>query len=182
MQPSPPDHALPDNSLGDGVYYANHDYAGLLRRLAIICIDSLVLVTIYLVGGTLILTFGILNPLQLLVSFWILAWGYLTVMKSTIRTPGYWVTRCRVVTLRGQRPSVSRMTFRLLLCLLSPFTPVIDLLWTSVDEQSQTLRDRFAGTCVVRSRAVPMGTGDVRVSYYHALSYNLTYAAVRVPR
>ena len=169
------------NTLGKGVYFAASDYARLPRRLAIVLIDGVVLVGGYLVVGSVLLTLGLVNQAQLQAIFLITVWFCLAVLKPTIRTPGYWITGCRVVTLRGRRPSVARMTFRLLLCLLGPFTPFIDLFWASVDEQHQTLRDRFAGTCVVRNRAVPVGTSNVRVSHYHALSYNLTYASVPTP-
>lgn len=171
----------PQSELGEGLYFSVGDYAGLLRRLVIVVLDCATLLGSYFAFGTLLLAFSLVNPAQLLALFWISVWLYLAVLKPSIGTVGYWVTGCRILTLRGTRPSVPRMTFRLLLCLLSPFTPILDLLWASIDDQRQTLRDRFAGTCVVRRRAAPQGWGEVHLSHYHALGYNLMYATVRRP-
>ncbi len=90
----------------------------------------------------------------------ILAYLYLSVLKaSELRTPGYWLTGLRIVDLKGRRPSLARMTFRLVFWILGPIHPLYDLLYVSNDGQRQTLRDRLVGTYVVRRSAEPAGRG-----------------------
>lgn len=176
-----------DNSLGRGVYYAEHDHAGFVRRLVVIAVDVIVLL---LVGVALwyvllaIMWYGLdrdPNPV-----FWIVwpiaAWMYLAIVKpSSLRTVGYRVTGLKIVNLKGNRPSVFRMTFRMLLWLLGPFNLLIDLMWLGADTEQQSLRDCYSGTCVVRSQAKPIGEGAIHLAYYTALGMTLMYPRVVRP-
>ena len=171
-----------DNSLGKGVYYAADDYIGIMRRIAILAVDLTVLI---LLGFILILitTEPLDDPTD---SFWFayvaLAWTYLTILKpSKVRTVGYWLTGARIVNLRGQRPSILRMTFRLLVWLFGPFNLLFDLIWAGIDDDRQTLRDRFTGTCVIKHGAEPVGTGEIHLTYYNAFGLTLTYPRVSRP-
>jgi len=171
-----------DHSLGEGVYFAHDDYAGLMRRVVILCVDSAVLV---MAGAALYVVAGFLYPIlgdrvRLLLLFWVvLAYVYLAILKpSPIRTVGYWIADVKILTLRGQRPSILRMTFRLMLWAFGPFNFLLDLFWVGIDEDSQTLRDRFAGTCVVRNQSQPVGRGEIHLAYYDAFGFNLMYPRV----
>jgi uncharacterized RDD family membrane protein YckC len=109
----------------------------------------------------------------------LIVWGYVVLLKPTrLRTVGYRVAGCRIVNLQGERPSVFRMTFRSLLWIMGPFNLLIDLFWCASDDDRQTLRDRFAGTCVIRNDARPVGTGEVHLTRFNALGYALAYPAV----
>ena len=168
--------------MGAGVYFARGNYVGLARRVVIILVDLAMLYGLY---GALVILFVTLtvgfNSTFFLI-YVICAWLYLTVFKaSRIRTVGYWLTGSRVVDLQGRRPSVFRMTFRLLLWLLGPFNLVFDLLWSGIDEDRQTLRDRFAGTCVINHSAEPIGTADIHLMHYNALGLTLMYPRVMRP-
>ena len=94
-----------DDSLGEGVYYAEQDHAGFVRRLVVIAVDSSML---------LLVAFALLTYLPIMMSddsdpnpaFWILwplsAWFYLAVVKqSPLRTVGYRVTGLKIVNLKG---------------------------------------------------------------------------------
>jgi uncharacterized RDD family membrane protein YckC len=110
-------------------------------------------------------------------------WAYLTVVKaSRIRTVGYRLAGARIVNLRGRRPSVMRMTFRLLLWVFGPLHLVLDLLWSGIDDDCQTLCDRFAGTCVVNSRAEPIGKAEIHLVHYNAFGFALMYPRVMRPK
>lgn len=109
----------------------------------------------------------------------LITWGYVVVLKpTTLRTVGYRVAGCRIVNLQGERPSVFRMTYRSLLWIFGPFNLLMDLFWCASDDDRQTLRDRFAGTCVIRNGAQPVGTGEVHLTRFNALGYALAYPAV----
>lgn len=177
-----------DRSLGEGVYFAPADYVGLRRRLVIFVVDGAVLVGLMFVIAFLSLfvfeDYSEDSSGERL--FWIwysCVWLYLTVIKaSPIRTVGYWVTGTRILTLRGTRPSVFRMTYRLLLNFYSPFNLFFDLMWVGVDQDRQSLTDRFAGTCVVRKHAEPVGRSEIHFAYYTALCFCYFYPRVIPPR
>lgn len=173
-----------DHSLGEGVYYANADYAGLFRRVLALVADAGVII---LAGVMMEAARSYLappdSPYHLLKATWMAWLGfsylYLVVIKpSRLRSLGYWLTGTRVVTLRGQRPSIVRMTFRLLLWLFGPFNLVYDLLWMGIDDDRQSLRDAFSGTYVVKADARPVGQGQVHLIRYFALGFALMYPKV----
>ncbi len=73
------------------------------------------------------------------------------------------------------------MTLRLVLWVLGPFNPLIDLIWLGGDEYRQTLRDKFAGTIVVKRGVEPAGRGPIHVRYYSLLGFMLAFAEVQKP-
>jgi uncharacterized RDD family membrane protein YckC len=165
-----------------GVYYAPRDYAGFLARMLIIGIDLGVLflfLFLWLVIG------GVVYPdeFQLLVfASWAgAAFLYLTILEaSACGTLGFYLTGMRIVNLRGERPSIFRMTGRLLIWVLGPIHPMIDLVWLGGDDYKQTLRDKIAGTYVVRKGAQPIGRGKIRSVQYHLLGMNLIVFEVKM--
>jgi uncharacterized RDD family membrane protein YckC len=172
-----------DTSLGMGVFYAPDDYVGLGRRFIILVVDSLVLafmmtclaiVWLILLGGP---------PAGFTIASIGVFWIYEVVLKrSTTRTVGYRLTRCRIVNLQGQRPSLFALTFRSLLWMLGPFNLLFDLMWSGIDDDRQTLRDRFAETCLINENATPIGTGEIHLAYFDIGTLNLYYARVTHPK
>ncbi|MCR9234446.1 MAG: RDD family protein [bacterium] len=177
-----------DRSLGDGVYFAPEDYIGLRRRVVIFLVDATVLLGVLfaLAFFSLFLSEDYVDEESGKGLSWIwfaCIWFYLTVIKaSRLRTVGYWVTGARIITLRGTKPSVWRMTYRALLNFYSPLNLVYDLLWVGVDRDRQSLTDRFAGTCVVRKRAEPVGRAEIHYTYYTGMSFLYFYPCVVLPR
>ena len=151
------------------VCFDRRDYAGPVRRAAIVCIDALAVIVL-LVG--------------VLVGIWYVrllrhprsdlppeaAWAalatvclYLTLLKrSRIRTLGYILTAVRIVDIKGKRPSLLQMTTRLWPMLPVPWSFLFDLGWVADEPQRQILRDKWAGTFVVRRKAQPIGRALVR--------------------
>jgi uncharacterized RDD family membrane protein YckC len=100
-------------------------------------------------------------PIAFVAAVFAVFWAYEVVLKrSTVRTVGYRLTGCRIVNLQGERPSLFALTFRSLLWLFGPFNLLFDLLWCGIDDDRQTLRDRFAETCLINEGAMPIGTGE----------------------
>jgi len=145
-----------------GVYYNLHDYAGFFRRIIIMAVDGFVLL---LACQLLTEVSWRVYPDELTywrayyISPWVLAYLYLVILKRSIGTLGYLITRVRIVDMFGNRPSIVRMTGRFIWLLVLPIGFVLDIIWLTGEETRQTLRDKTVGTYVIRKKAKPVGTG-----------------------
>jgi uncharacterized RDD family membrane protein YckC len=172
-----------DRSLGDGVYYRAEDYVGFSPRILILVVDTLVLVAIVClvacVWGNMVGDYNGVFAGTIALAIWL----YVVPLKrSAFRTIGYRLTGAKLVTLTGQRPSLFMLTFRSLLWILGPCNILFDLIWCGVDDDRQTMRDRFTSMCLVRNRADPIGTGEVHLAYFNAFGYTLAYPHVVHPK
>jgi uncharacterized RDD family membrane protein YckC len=170
-----------DRSLGTGVYYAPGDYVGFWRRVVILIVDSLALgfgLTLLYLGWSLAIP---RYPTFFLLSAIAFAWWYEVLLKrSRFRTLAYWLMDCKIVNLQGERPGLFALTLRSLL-VFGPIHYLLDLLWSGIDEDRQTLRDRYCKTCLVKVNAEPIGTGDVQLTQYFAAGFSLAYPHVLHP-
>jgi uncharacterized RDD family membrane protein YckC len=169
------------HDLGNGVYYARNDYAGFLRRLLIILIDILVILMVGIVTQATwdLAGPGVESPIPLLIWFGF-AYLYLTLLRGTrLRTLGYILTGVRITNLKGERLSFFWMNLRLVLWILGPINPIVDLIWFWGDEDRQMLRDKVAGTYVIRRRAVPIGGGTIRATTLFVLGLAIVYPEVK---
>ncbi|WP_020472810.1 RDD family protein [Zavarzinella formosa] len=161
--------------LGPGVYYAREDYASSFVRLLIIVIDLAIIIALGVVlyfACKEIITDKDDAADWFFWSWFGLTYVYLVFIESSPQgTFGFLLTGMKIVSLNGERPSFLRMTFRLMMWLLGPFHPAIDFLWLSGDPDRQTLRDKFAGTYVVRKNAVPCGKGIVGLRRYFLFGF-----------
>ncbi len=150
------------------VCFDRRDYAGPVRRTAIVCIDGFAVIVLCLVvlagAGTVWL---MRHPRSNLPpqAWWVAltsAYVYLTVLKrSRIRSLGYILTGVRIVDVEGRRPSLLQMTIRILPVLPVPWSFLFDLGWMVDEPQRQTLRDKWAGTFVIRHKAKPVATAPI---------------------
>jgi uncharacterized RDD family membrane protein YckC len=171
-----------DTSLGTGVYFDAADYVGIGRRIVILLVDSLVLAVLFAIF-TLVWLFVGGPPIAFAIGVFAIFWVYEVVLKrSTVRTVGYRLTGCRIVNLQGERPSLFALTFRSLLWLFGPLNLLFDLLWSGIDDDRQTLRDRFAETCLINDGATPIGSGEIHLTYFDIGTLNLYYARVTHPK
>jgi len=168
-----------DRSLGVGVYFEQEAYAGCVRRLIIFVFDWLfVVVCGAFLWAALSVVFASPAP-AFGISYPAIIWAYFAILQpSRIGSLGFLLTDVKIVDLRGNRPSILRMTLRMLLVLLGPFRPFADVFWVGPDTDSRSLRDCYAGTYVVRRRAEPIGKGPLHLSYYDACGFTLMYPHV----
>jgi uncharacterized RDD family membrane protein YckC len=124
-----------------GVYFSKRDYASVWRRIAIETIDSAVVL-----AATALSAIG---------------FCYFVLLKWWRRTLGYAVGGVRIVTLRGERPSLLTLTTRFLFATFGPANIILDLLWIGNDPHRQALRDKSAQTYVIRKDAKPAGRGSL---------------------
>ena len=173
----------------EGVYYSDNAYAGLTRRSLAGVIDLLAL---SLASAAIIIIFFELpeDPRRLFSSksyiFIFCSYFYLVFVKrSSWGTIGYWMTGIRIITLDGRCPSLWDMTFRFTFLLLGyplgPFYILLDTYLFYDDKYKQTLRDKMAGTYVIREDAHPIGAGEQVLATYFLLNLIILLPEVRRP-
>ncbi len=177
-----------DRSLGMGVYYEMDDYAGFVRRVMVVLIDLFVVMVMGTgLWGAIVLVsqsaFPKVDPSGIfLLLLFVLIWCYLVPLKrSRFGTVAYWLLNLKIVTTKGQRPSLFIMTFRMMMWMFGPFNFFIDLIWLGADTECQSLRDCFAGTYVVRKNANPIGQAAVHLTRYTGAGLTLAYPRVCRP-
>lgn len=164
-----------------GVFYHPDDYAGLFRRIAIDVIDFA------LVGVTWALIDALGERLGLprvarRVCMALVAWLYLAALKVTpMSTAGYRLLGMKLVDLQGKPVKLWKATLRSLMIVFGPASVVFDVIWLTGDENRQTLRDKIAGTYVVRSDATPMGQGAISYRMYFVAGLSLVIPEVVRP-
>jgi uncharacterized RDD family membrane protein YckC len=160
----------PDEALATGVYYLRKDYAGVWRRLLIDLVDvpiaALLSIVVIVAAWSLVPAVGDSPGIQLLLfaSVWFVY--FVLLKRSRFRTPGYIIGGARIVSLKGHRPSILSLLARLLFAFVGPMNFLIDLFWITGDPNGQAIRDKFAGTYVVRVGAQPAGAGPIRFGTY----------------
>ncbi|QDT04361.1 RDD family protein [Rubripirellula lacrimiformis] len=177
-----------DRSLGTGAYYELDDYASFSQRVAVMVVDTAVLVVAWVALGIAILTaFWFAAPAIDPSGYIFLlgaagAWAYLVPLKrSRLRTIGYRLLGLMIVTTKGERPSLFTMTFRMMMWLFGPFNLLLDLIWLGADTEGQSLRDCYAGTYVLRSGARPIGFAPVHLTRYNGAGLSIAYPRVCRP-
>ncbi len=171
---------------GEGVYYAPEDYASLSTRIVVLCIDASVLILLLAIIMLAWLIFSE-TDLEAMISAISLTWlaaayGYMAILKpTTVGTLGYRLMGIRIVTLKGERPSLLVMSFRFILLLVGPLNQLLDILWLGGDEHKQALRDKLAGTYVIKRKAIPQGQGPIAYVAYDLFGWNLLFREVKAP-
>lgn len=165
-----------------GVYYRPGDYAGLGRRIVIAFVDMAILIALIMAIPAGLMELDLEPEAMANITFitlLVITFLYLVVLKrSKIGTVGYLVTGVKIVDLKGERPSVSKMIFRVLLLLVGPIGIFWDLLWLTSERTKQTIRDKMAGTYVVKRDAHPFGDGKLRRVMLGVLGWNLAFLEV----
>ena len=160
-----------DETAPAGVYFRLTDYMSVTRRLLIDLIDvpvalalaTLVIVAVRTVLGELGEGPGVAVFLGGAVWF-----VYFVLLKrSTFRTLGYVALGARIVDLQGGQPSILSLLARLFFAFIGPLNALVDLFWLTGDANRQAIRDKFAGTYVIRfgasCRNGPDSPSDVHV-------------------
>ena len=183
-------------SKNQGVYYKLQDYGSLYKRIGVAITDLLFLIIIFFIiasvwpffFSSLDLTSGVEYGWLALAFFtpayfWTcttIAFLYLAILKpSSIRTIGYRIAGLKIVNMRGFKPSLLQMAWRFLLLVFGPFHFIIDLFWLGGDDDRQSLRDKMAGTYVVRENSAPEGVGAFKYSNYNFFGLSFTFKEVK---
>lgn len=166
-----------------GVYYHETDYAGLLQRVAIVVIDSIVIfLTVFGMNicWFIFAMFSVSAPSSFLLTWIFVAYFYLVVLKKIkLQTLGYLFTKTKIVNLKGEQPSWEILTYRFILLLFGPLYLISDIFWITKGADKQTLRDKIAGTYVINKDAQPLGIGSQITLIYDLAFFSLTMREVK---
>lgn len=103
--------------------------------------------------------------------------------RSGWRTVGYRIAGLRIVALNGDPPGYwslfLRSTMAALWAMSCSTLLFVDLFWIGQDDQRQTLRDKIAGTIVVRETAHPVSAGVQVMRIYSFAGWTLYLREVR---
>ena len=174
---------LPVMTATTGVYFRREDYASFWVRALVDVIDFSILGAFC--AGLAIVMLMIFPPDRSTVNLILLASSaagnlYFVVLKhSRLRTFGYRVGRIKIVGSDGNLPSYNSLVWRSLFGLLGPLN-WLDSIWLVNDKHSQALRDKFAGTYVVKTDARPAGGGKTVFRLYEIALYNFIFREVQV--
>jgi uncharacterized RDD family membrane protein YckC len=148
-----------------GVIYAREDCLGVARRLLIDVVDvaaaSLLSIVLTVIASIVMTPDGLWQLVTLLM--WTFVWlGYFVFLKgSRYRTLGYVLGKAKILNLQGEPPSLGQLLLRFLFSVFGPLNLLLDLLWIPSDPFRQALRDKFAGTYVVKKGAVATAQGNI---------------------
>jgi len=101
--------------------------------------------------------------------------------RSRLRTVGLRLAGLEVGSLYGRRPSRVDMIVRLITFWLGPANGLLDLFWIPSDPNRQSLRDKFAGTYVIKKGSAPAGHGRLRYAQYFFLGMNWAFREIERP-
>lgn len=171
----------------DGVFYRYEDHAGFFRRILIDLIDVTIAFALSITCVSLAraaFTSGSEGRFYAFLFSWFGVWYiyFVLLKRSRLRTAGYWIGGVKIVNLRGERPGLFWMTFRLGFAVFGPLNVVVDLVWIGNDDYRQALRDKFARTYVIRRNATPAGRGPIHYEYYTLLGMSLIFPEVVTDR
>lgn len=130
--------------------------AGLVRRLAAMAYDSLILVAIWFLATALLLPFTggeAIAPGSPAYLLWLVLWGFGWLGWCWTRngqTPGLRAWRIRLITADGRTPSWGRAALRFLVAIPALLS-ILGLLWALWEPRKRTWYDLAAGTWLVRS-------------------------------
>ncbi|TVR46548.1 MAG: hypothetical protein EA425_17115, partial [Puniceicoccaceae bacterium] len=166
------------------VYFERRDCAGVFRRSAVVLLDALVLLGLHELIWWLAhhpATEAWLGYRGGYTVFLLTTGLYLVEVKRRFGTLGNLLTDTRVISLSGGRPSLFQQLIRTAFWTLGPVLIAIDLLWITGDDARQALRDKCAGTYVVRRGAPVAGTGTLSPLVCHAFGLTWCFQAVLPP-
>jgi len=162
-----------------GVIFKDVDYAGFLKRIIIMAVDLPIIYLFYLVCYYIDDYFYRYHDFESdIVSIYTpttLAFLYLTVLKaSKLGTLGQKVTNTKILTIKGKRPNIFLMAYRLLFWIVGPFNFLFDIGWITLNKEKRTLRDSICNTIVVRKDAEPV-TLDAKIRNARALVFGFHF-------
>jgi uncharacterized RDD family membrane protein YckC len=167
------------NSSKGGAIYSDSDYVGFWMRFLVVLIDGIVLIFLGIILLFIFTLFSLPDKYLLLIILFIVL-IYLTIIKSSsFGTIAYFVLHIKIVELNGNSPSFLKMIIRLVFLLFGPLTFILDMIWLTSESTKQTLRDKIAGTYVLKRNASPIEFGIIKYMQLYVLGYIFTVREVQ---
>jgi uncharacterized RDD family membrane protein YckC len=168
-----------------GCFYVIRDYGSMSRRALVLLVDMAVCLVVPALAFLIAVVLGLGDDAAFAASAaTALVFVYLYFVeleRSRVRTLGLRMTGLEVVNLNGTPPNRMDMITRLGMMWLGPANLLVDLFWIPSDSNRQALRDKFAGTYVIKNGCAPAGYGDVKYARYFFLGMNWVFREVARP-
>jgi uncharacterized RDD family membrane protein YckC len=159
-----------------GVLYRKNDYPGFFTRLLIDVVDISAII-LFSAISFLTLFANVENDLtigRLLFAYFLMGFGYLGPWKATrFPTLGYLVFRVKIVNAMGERINVWQATGRAILMFVGPVNYLFDLIWLYGETPRQALRDKLAGTYLIKKNAQVESSGKIVGKILHVMGYRM---------
>jgi uncharacterized RDD family membrane protein YckC len=135
--------------------------ASLLRRLAALCYDSLLLLAIWFIATAILLPFSsgeaipannpLLSTYLLFISFFFYAWFW----RHGGQTLGMRAWRLQLRNLRPGPVTWLQALLRFMVAIPAALLSGLGYLWMLFDKQKLTWHDRYSETCIVQLKENP---------------------------
>ena len=107
--------------------------------------------------------------------------AYMVGLKFAFGTTlGYRLLGMKIVSINGANPTVQQIAIRLVAAFISALALGLGFLWIALDKNKQAWHDKIAGTYVIRPKATPVGTTEVRGKHLIRTNLLATLAVVSV--
>ena len=136
--------------------YIRTQYGGYWKRGIANLIDCLLLGLIFAIVS---FSSNILTAVVELVIFLAYMIGLKFAFGATL---GYRLLGMQIVSINGAKPTVKQIAIRLIAAFFSALALGLGYLWIALDKNKQAWHDKIAGTYVIRPKATPVGTTEVR--------------------
>ena len=136
--------------------YVRTQYGGYWKRGIANLIDCLLLGLIFAIVS---FSSNILTAVVELVIFLVYMIGLKFAFGATL---GYRLLGMQIVSINGAKPTVKQIAIRLIAAFFSALALGLGYLWIALDKNKQAWHDKIAGTYVIRPKATPVGTTEVR--------------------
>ena len=136
--------------------YVRTQYGGYWKRGSANLIDCLLLGIVFTIVS---FSSNILTAVVELVIFLAYMIGLKFAFGATV---GYWLLNIKIVSINGAKPTVQQIAIRLVAAFFSALALGLGFLWIALDKNKQAWHDKIAGTYVIRPKATPVGTTEIR--------------------
>ncbi len=136
--------------------YVRTQYGGYWKRGIANLIDGLLLGIVFAIVS---FSSNILTAVVELVIFLAYMIGLKFAFGATL---GYRLLGMQIVSINGAKPTVKQIAIRLIAAFVSALAFGLGYLWIALDKNKQAWHDKIAGTYVIRPKATPVGTTEVR--------------------
>ena len=136
--------------------YVRTQYGGYWKRGIANLIDCLLLGIVFAIVS---FSSNILTAVVEMVIFLAYMIGLKFAFGATV---GYRLLGMKLVSINGANPTVQQIAIRLVAAFFSALALGLGFLWIALDKNKQAWHDKIAGTYVIRPKATPVGTTEVR--------------------
>jgi uncharacterized RDD family membrane protein YckC len=162
------------NTDNTAVLYRKQDYPGLIVRLLIDIVDISAVFLVAMVSFVTVFAGVVEDDVFFGRLIFVLGLVYLGPWKATrYGTLGYLLFRVKIVNAQGARISFWQASGRAFLMFFGPLNYLFDLFWLYGETPRQALRDKLAGTYLIKRHAQVEAQGKTVLKVLHVMGYRM---------